>query len=171
MSILPNRKGQPLLVEWQVASRTNLKEPFKLEPFESFAQRAGLQAGGLANRGLNDSLNKTLEEMQIALPHAVQAMESFMNSQQKTFAAQLEKRLTNTMSELKRLQDRQIEQLELRLENQIEAVKRSRFENRSRQIGRVFDDYRQWVQDTLTTEPQPWIQVLGAVCNPTSTGA
>jgi hypothetical protein len=35
----------------------------------------------------------------------------------------------------------------------------------------VFDDYRQWVQDTLTTEPQPWIQVLGAVCNNTSTGA
>jgi hypothetical protein len=171
MSILPNRKGQPLMVEWQVATRTNTKDNFKLEPFESFAQRAGLQAGGLPNRGVNDGLNKTVEQMQTALPQAVQAMADFMNAQQKVFAAQLEQRLKSTLSELKRLQDKQIVQLELRLENQIEAVKRSRFENRSRQIGRVFDDYRQWVQDTLTTEPQPWIQVLGAVCNTTSTGA
>ena len=50
--------------------------------------------------------------------------------------------------------------------SQIETVKRSRFERRSQQIGRVFDDYRQWVRDTLTTEPQPWIQVLAALCNP-----
>lgn len=57
-------------------------------------------------------------------------------------------------------------QLTLRLEGQIETVKRSRFERRSQQIGRVFDDYREWVRDTLTTEPQPWIQVLAAVCNP-----
>ena len=136
-----------------------------------FAQRAGLQAGGLPNRGVNDGLNKTVEQMQHALPQAVQAMRDFMNAQQKVFAAQLEQRLKSTLSELKRLQDNQIVQLELRLQNQIETVKRSRFESRSRQIGRVFDDYRQWVQDTLTTEPQPWIQVLGAICNNPSTGA
>jgi hypothetical protein len=170
MSILPNRKGQPLMVEWQVAYRTNSKDQFKLEPFESFAQRAGLQASGLPNRGVNDGLNKTVEQMQTALPQAVQAMGDFMSAQQKVFAAQLDQRLKSTLSELKRLQDKQIVQLELRLENQIEAVKRSRFENRSRQIGSVFDDYRKWVEDTLTTEPQPWIQVLAAVCNSTPTG-
>jgi hypothetical protein len=170
MSILPNRKGQPLMVEWQVASRTNTNDNFKLEPFESFAQRAGLQASGLPNRGVNDGLNKTVEQMQTALPQAVQAMGDFMNAQQKVFATRLDQRLKSTLSELKRLQDKQIVQLELRLENQIEAVKRSRFENRSRQIGSVFDDYRKWVEDTLTTEPQPWIQVLAAVCNTTPTG-
>ena len=165
MSILPNRKGQPLMVEWQVATRTNTKDNFKLEPFESFAQRAGLQAGGLPNRGMNEALNNAVAQMQTALPQAVQAMGDFMNAQQEVFAVQLSQRLHTTLNELKRLQDRQMEQLEMRLENQIEAVKRSRFENRSRQIGRVFDDYRQWVQDTLTTEPQPWIQVLGVVCS------
>jgi superfamily II DNA or RNA helicase len=172
MSILPNRKGQPLMVEWQVASRLNNSEAFKLEAFESFVKRTGLYAGSLPNRGVTDAVQKTVEQMQSALPDAVKAMSDFMTSQQKIFAAQLDERLKNTLSELKRLQDNQITQLELRLENQIESVKRSRFDNRSRQIGKVFDDYRQWVQDTLTTEPQPWIQVLGAVCNTTAnTGA
>lgn len=166
MSILPNRKGQPLMVEWQVATRTKPDENFMLEPFESFARRAGLQASGLPNRGVSDTLQTTVNQMQAALPQAVQAMSNFMNAQQKTFAAQLDQRLTTTLSELKRLQERQITQLQLRLENQIETIKRGKFENRSRQISSVFDDYRKWVEDTLTTEPLPWIQVLGAVCNP-----
>lgn len=171
MSILPNRKGQPLMVEWQVAYRINTQDSFKLESFESFANRAGLQAGSLPSRGVNDGLNKTVLQMQTDLNQAVKTMSDFMNAQQKIFASQLDQRLKSTLSELKRLQEKQISQLEIRLENQIEAVKRSRFENRSRQISSVFDDYRRWVEDTLTTEPQPWIQVLAAVCNPTSTGA
>ena len=66
---------------------------------------------------------------------------------------------------------RQLEQLSLDLEKQLETVKRGRFEQKSRDIHRVFDDYRRWVEDTLTTEPQPWIQVLAAVCNPSPAGA
>ncbi|PQA84450.1 helicase [Limnohabitans sp. TS-CS-82] len=166
MSLVPNRKGQPLMVEWQVATRVGDQAAFKLEPFESFAERAGLQANGLPNRGQNADYQSVVSSMQVALPDAVATMHDFMAQQQSQFAAQLETRLKTTLEELKRLQDKQIVQLELRLENQIETVKRSRFETRSRQIGHVFDDYRNWVQDTLTTEPKPWIQVLAAVVNP-----
>ena len=85
---------------------------------------------------------------------------------QSAFTQVLSTRLEGTLAELRRLQDRQMEQLKLDLERQLETVKRGRFEQRSKQINRVFDDYRQWVQDTLTTEPKPWIQVLAAVCHP-----
>ena len=94
-----------------------------------------------------------------------------MQGKQATFASQLDERLKGTLAELQRLQGRQVEQLTLDLEKQLETVKRGRFEQRSQQINRVFDDYRQWVQDTLTTEPQPWIQVLAGVCHPQIAGA
>jgi superfamily II DNA or RNA helicase len=168
MSLVPNRKGQPLMVEWQVATRVGEQGAFQLEAFEAFATRAGLQANRLANRGQGAAYQSVASPMQAALPDAVATMLAFMAQQQKQFAAQLDARLQATLAELKLLQDKQIVQLELRFENQIETVKRSRLENRTRQIGRVFDDYRQWVQDTLTTEPKPWIQVLAAVCNPTA---
>jgi hypothetical protein len=168
MSLVPNRKGQPLMVEWQVATRVGEQGAFQLEAFEAFATRAGLQANRLANRGQGTAYQSVASPMQAALPDAVATMHTFMAQQQKQFAAQLDARLQATLAELKLLQDKQIVQLELRFENQIETVKRSRLENRTRQIGRVFDDYRQWVQDTLTTEPKPWIQVLAAVCNPTA---
>lgn len=165
MSLVPNRKGQPLLVEWRIATRRGDGD-FSLEPFYSFVSRAGLKAGGLPNRGNTPGLDETTRAMQQALPKAVQAMHAHMISQQAAFSARLNERLEGTLADLKRLQDRQIEQLALALEGQLETVKRGRFEQRSQQINRVFDDYRQWVHDTLTTEPQPWIQVLAALCHP-----
>jgi hypothetical protein len=74
-------------------------------------------------------------------------------------------RLAGTLAELERLQERQFEQLELRLaaNQQAEQFKRTRREQRTQQIRRVFDEYRQWVRDTMTTEPQPFLQVLAAV--------
>lgn len=170
MSLIPNRKGQPMLVEWQVASRVG-QGAFGLEAFDAFIARAGLKAGGLPNRGHTPELAATTQAMQSALPGAVRAMHAYMLKQQAAFSAELAKRLEGTLADLQRLQGRQIEQLSLDLEKQLETVKRGRFEQRSRDIHRVFDDYRRWVEDTLTTEPQPWIQVLAAVCNPSSTAA
>jgi hypothetical protein len=167
MSLVPNRKGQPLLVEWQVASRLvddTGRGDFTLEPFDGFVMRAGLKAGKLPNSGHTTGLSVATEAMQKALPKAVKAMHDHMLKQQAAFAARLTQRLEGTLDELKRLQGRQLEQLTLDLERQLDSVKRGRFEQRSQQINRVFDEYRQWVHDTLTTEPQPWIQVLAGVC-------
>ncbi len=169
MSLVPNRKGQPLLVEWQVAHRlldASGRGEFVLEPFDGFAKRAGLQAGKLPNSGHNAGMPAATQAMQAALPKAVATMHAYMLKQQAAFAARLGERLQGTLDELERLQGRQMAQLTLDLERQLETVKRGRFEQRSQQISRVFNDYRQWVHDTLTTEPQPWIQVLAAVCHP-----
>ena len=169
MSLVPNRKGQPLLVQWQVACRVDPQAPFTLEPFDDFVERTGLKAGSLPNPGQTEALEHTTQALQSALPEAVAVMHAYMLEVQREFAAQSTLRLQDTLANLKQLQSRQIEQLTLRLEGQIETVKRSRFERRSQQISRVFDDYRQWVRDTLTTEPQPWIQVLAALSHPVAT--
>lgn len=169
MSLVPNRKGQPLLVEWQVATRVVDdvgRGDFTLEPFDTFVARSGLQAGKLPNKGHTTGLDAVRQAMQGVLPKAVAAMHAHMLREQVAFASRLAERLEGTLEELKRLQGRQLEQLTLDLERQLETVKRGRFEQRSQQINRVFDDYRQWVHDTLTTEPQPWIQVLAGMCHP-----
>ncbi len=168
MSLVPNRKGQPLLVDWRVATRRVGAAAFTLEPFDAFAARAGLKAGKLPNRGHVPGLEEATSRMQQALPQAVQTMRVHMLKEQASFSAGLTERLEGTLRDLEHLQSRQIEQLTLALENQLETVKRGRFEQRSQQINRVFDEYRQWVHDTLTTEPQPWIQVLAGVCHPSA---
>lgn len=168
MSLVPNRKGQPLLVDWRVATRRAGAAAFTLDSFDAFAARAGLKAGKLPNRGHVPGLEEATSRMQQALPQAVQTMHAHMLKELASFSAGLTERLEGTLRDLKHLQGRQIEQLTLALENQLETVKRGRFEQRSQQINRVFDEYRQWVLDTLTTEPQPWIQVLAGVCHPSA---
>lgn len=54
LGLVLNRTGQPLLVDWQVACR-QLRQPFRLESWEAFLPRAGLQAGQLPNSGLTAS--------------------------------------------------------------------------------------------------------------------
>lgn len=169
MSLIPNRKGQPLLVEWQVACR-NGDGAFALETFDVFIERAGIRAGGLPNRGETLAQRALQAKMQQALPSAVKHMHEFMVARQQTFSTEMQARLKDTLAELERLQGRQMEQLSLKLEKQLETVKQGRFERRSQQIHKVFDEYRRWVEDTLTTEPRPWVQVLAGVCHPQAAG-
>ena len=92
-------------------------------------------------------------------------MRSHLIGRQAVFAADMRSRLAGTLAELERLQNAQIHQLELQLAQSAQAASllRPRFEQRSRAIHKVFDDYRRWVEDTLTTEPLPWLQVAAAL--------
>jgi len=158
LGLIPNRKGQPLLVEWRAA--VHLDGKWTLEAFPEFAKRAGLVAGKLPNSGQPIETSS----LQQHLPEAVKAMQQFMVEKQKTFAADMEARLQSTLDNLERLQGHQLEQLEFQFEKsqQAETIKRGQREQRSQHIRKVFDEYRDWVRDTMTTEPQPFIQVLAA---------
>jgi superfamily II DNA or RNA helicase len=158
MGLIPNRKGQPLLIEWQVALFRDGQ--WSLQPFTDFLKRTNLRANALANRDLGIET----DALQGNLRAAVVEMRRYMITRQEEFAARMKERLSGTLAELKRLQDRQLEQLELRFaENQqAEQFKRSRLEQRTQHIRKMFDEYRLWVEDTMTTEPQPFIQVLAA---------
>lgn len=158
LSLIPNRKGQSLLIEWRVAV---LKQgAWKLESFPDFTARTGLQAGKLPNSG--KPIDTTC--LQQNLRAAVAAMRKFMIERQKTFAADMNARLEHTLADLARLQGHQEEELELRFAKSglAENLKRGQREQRTQHIRKVFDEYRDWVRDTMTTEPEPFIQVLAA---------
>ena len=148
MGLIPNRKGQPLLIEWQVAVFGN--GAWTLQSFPDFAARTKLKAHSLANP------NQVIDAatLRTNLPGAVAAMQRHMITLQESFSAQMTQRLSGTLADLERLQGKQIEQLELRLaaNRQVEQFKRTRREQRTQQIRKVFDEYRQWVKDTMTTE-------------------
>jgi superfamily II DNA/RNA helicase len=158
LGLVPNRKGQPLLIDWQVAAWNG--SVWTLQAFPDFVARTKLKANTLANR------NQGIETaaLQTNLPGAVAVMQRHMITLQQSFSAEMTQRLSGTLADLARLQEKQIEQLELRLaaNQQAEQFKKSRREKHTQQIGKVFDEYRRWVQDTMTTEPQPFIQVLCA---------
>ena len=158
MGLIPNRKGQPLMIEWQVAVCSS--GTWGLQGFPEFVARTNLKANSLANR--DQGIDTTL--LQANLPSAVAAMRQHMVKLQEGFSADMTARLSETLTNLERLQEKQIEQLELRLAANLQAeqFKKTKREKRTQHIHKVFDEYRQWVEDSMTTEPQPFIQVLAA---------
>jgi len=163
MAIIPNRKGQPLMVEWQVARQLSGQD-FALESFKSLVDRLGLKAKAIPSRG-EENIPTALQQ---ALPSAIEVMNQFMIGQQKEFSSELKTKLEKTLASLKELQDKQLKQLELQLEQsrEVETSKTRKRQHRTQEIGRVFDDYRNWVENTMQTEPVPFIQVLAAFCHP-----
>jgi superfamily II DNA or RNA helicase len=163
MAIIPNRKGQPLLVEWQVA-RHLPGQDFVLEPFKNLTDRLGFKAQAVPNPG-EEHIPRALQQ---ALPAAIEVMNQFMIERQKAFSAELQAQLDNTLASLKELQDKQLAQLERQLEQsrEVETSKTRKRQYRAQEIDRVFDDYRSWVENTMQTEPVPFIQVLAAFCHP-----
>lgn len=160
MGLVPNRKGQSLLVDWQVAVLRGT-EPIRFEPFDAFCNRVGLKAGELPNPAKPFDLTP----LQADLRTAVAQMQTHMEQRQRAFAADMDERLKDTLAKLERLQERQVEQLELRLEKQggLDNLRQGKRERRVGLIRRVFDEYETWVRDTLQTEPHPYLQVLAVV--------
>jgi hypothetical protein len=162
MGLIPNKKGQPLLVDWQAVVYDG--KGYKLEPLMAFLEKNGLKASSLPNPGRAPAL----EPLKAALPGAIDAMRDHVIAQQSDFNSDMQDRLAGHLANLKKLQGRQVDQLELRLSQsgQAEGYKSSVRERKTSQITKVFDEYRQWVEDTLTIEPSPFIEVLAVVTRP-----
>jgi hypothetical protein len=160
MGLVPNRKGQPLLVDWQAVCRSPQGD-FRCEGYEAFLDRAKLSAGSLVNAEKSEEI----DALQAVLPEAVGKMREHMLKREAAFASKTANRIAGTLSDLERLQARQIEQLALRLEEQAvpQGVKQTRSQRRGEEIRKVFDTYRSWVEDTLKTEPEPYIRVSAVV--------
>lgn len=85
-----------------------------------------------------------------------------MVARRHDFEKRVNEKLNREMEALDKLRARQLRQLELQLElsEQSETFKRFREERGRHDIETIFDEYLDWVQETMTTEPQPWIKVV-----------
>ena len=127
-------------------------------PFDEVLARTGLGRDGVANR----SLPADTDALRRLLPDAVARARARVVERRRAFESRINEKLNDELEALERLKTRQLRQLELQLErsDQAETFKRARHERSQRDIDTIFDEYLEWVQDTMTTEPQPYIKVV-----------
>ncbi|WPL17967.1 RNA polymerase-associated protein RapA [Thiorhodovibrio winogradskyi] len=165
LGLIPNRKGQPLIVEWQtvVGHLNDLghqgASSFTLEDFDTFCARAGLRERELPNAG--QPLDLTALQQQ--LPAAVAAMQTAVTEQVKAFSATRAEEVAHKLAELDALRSAQEQQLHRRIEALPDPIRQGRQAQRQRDIEAVFSEYRQWITDSLEVEPVPFVQVLAGV--------
>ena len=155
--LVPNRKSHPLVYEW-VGVRFRGDAFDSLVPFDDLLQRTGLDREAVPNRGLPPDV----EGLRELLPIAVERARAHFVELRKRFEDDVNVKLEEELRDLERLRTRRLERLRRAVDRsaQTELFKRAREEKGQREIEQLFDDYLDWVQDTMTTEESPWIKVI-----------
>ena len=96
------------------------------------------------------------------LPAAVEQTRKFIVERRGRFEKVINAKLDEEPRALEELKARRLTQLELKLEqsSQPAAQKTNRKKRARDDIDDVFNDYWQWIEDTMTTEETPWLKVI-----------
>lgn len=158
--LIPNRKAHPVIWEWvAVHCEHTGKSPNVtcVEPGKDW-----LNTIDLTKPRPNRDQSIPVEPLMACRKPVIAAAEAEMKKKQQDFTSTMQPKLNEHMEALESLRSKQLGQLELTLgrSNQEEAFKNARREVRQRQINQAFNSYRQWVKDTMTIEPVPFLQII-----------
>jgi superfamily II DNA or RNA helicase len=159
--LFPNRKSHPMVNPWLVVSFNHAGFTGSV-PFAQFVAEHSQLRGKLSNAG---GLQRNHERQQQRLEAAIAHAKEVFVHERNAFEAQINQRLTEQLYKLDVLKGRQLKQLDLDFaENkQLESVKQNRKEQRQREIEHNFNSYLEWIQDTMTTEKEPYIQLIAVI--------
>lgn len=154
--IIPNRRGQPLVNKWVSVVFQNQK--FKhIEDFEKTLQLTGLGQEPIPNQMLPID-EKLLNLREIAV---VEAQKKMLEAR-KNFEDSINVQLQEQLNRLNKLKGQHYQQLTLRYADgtPLKEEKKSKAERR---IEQIFNDYWRWVEDSMTTEPAPYIKIIAVL--------
>jgi len=156
LSVIPNRRGQPLINKWVSVIFQNGK--FKqIEDFEETLQRTDLGKKDISNR-MQPIDEKLLNLRGIAVAEAKKKMVKDRND----FENRINIELQEQYDRLNKLKSQHHQQLALRYADDTPLVNQRKSTEEIR-IERIFDDYFKWVEDSMTTEPEPYIKIIAVL--------
>jgi superfamily II DNA or RNA helicase len=147
--ILPNRKGHPLIQRWS---------GFR---FEKGMQREQLSLTDVMQRTRfghdeipNPAAGRDLSTLQALIGPSVDAMRNELKLARREFDSAIRPELDRQLERLASFRDARNSQLELRFERSD-----ARRDAEKRKVADLYEQYRNWIRDTLATEDHPSIRV------------
>ena len=155
---LPNRRGQPLVHRWY-ASRFEDSELKRVEPFEALLEATRLGREPLPNRG--DAVDT--DALATLLPAAIDAIHQRVRADLDGFRKQLEPRLDEEIDRLARLEEAQLGFIQSQFADRKDSRADRQRQARERRVRRLFSDYVDWFNDSMTTADEPFLQVIAVL--------
>ena len=157
--VIPNRRGQPVINRW-LSVVFHQGQFQRVEDFEQTLARTHLGKRPIPNPG--QPVDEALLELRgVAVDQATQAL----LAERQAFMKRLEPELEQQRQRLEALRGRHYEQLELRFgdDSRPQSFVQARKDREKSRIERIFDDQRRWVEETMTTEPAPYIKIIAVL--------
>ena len=99
------------------------------------------------------------------LPEAVHRARTHFIERRDAFEETINAKLEHEVRALDEFKARRVRQLELDFSHsgQAEQFRRKRSQQARQEVKDIYDEYWEWIQETMTTEPRPWIRVICAM--------
>ena len=158
--LVPNRKSHPLVFEW-IAVSFHDEGKVELIPFEALVEHTGLGHRAIPNRQQPVAVPKLSE----LLPRAVRLAREHFIQRRDAFEDIINAKLEDEVRALDEFKARRLSQLELDLGqfDRADRFRQHRDEQNRQEIKYIHDEYLTWIEETMTTEPHPWIRVVCAM--------
>jgi len=157
---VPNRKGQPKVNEWVGVRFWKDMDP-KVVAFEDVLQDTKLDRPRLTNPARpvdSDALRERI-------PPAVDIAREWMHERRDAINDRLNEKLNHHLQRLERLQVEHEKQLEREFaeSDRPDAIVEGRKKEKKRKMERIFDDFFEWMENTMTIEDRAYIQVIAVL--------
>ncbi|MDM8535571.1 DEAD/DEAH box helicase [Desulfobacterales bacterium HSG17] len=153
--LIPNLKSHPLVHQW-FGIRFKDEKFLKIETFEEILAATGLGRTIFPNP---ETEVKT-DSIQKLIPSAVKHARQYMSALRKDFENRINIKLDLHLNALEGLKKKHHEQIETFYTGKKQI---SQKEQEKREIDRTFDEFMKWVEETMTTEDKPFIQVVAVL--------
>lgn len=158
--LIPNRKGHPIVHRW-FGVRFAAEKFIATHEFEEVLNLTQLHKRSIPNAGkLVD-----LVGLQQLLPAVVAKAHELMTLRHKEHVDRIAPQLDEHLKRLKQLRGKRFAQLEIRFAGESVPSGRqlNKRERERREIDSIFDDWQQWVEDTMQTEDNPYVRIVAVL--------
>jgi len=158
---VPNRRGQAVLAEWLGVQLNVAGQVQGVLSLEETLRRTGLSCETQAQA--NDGQAPDARGLQAALPAVIQAAEKYIKPIKQAFDADCRQRLDHELTKLKTLQEKHRQQLQLDFGQGLEQVLAARRKQKESDTADLFNNYQQWISDTLQLDDRAQFTVVAAL--------
>ncbi len=150
--LIPNKKAHPLINHW-MGIRFSAGDFVETMTMEEVAEYSALGKQRFANRAEEYDTSATAA----LLPKAISEAKAYMLGEYKLFEEEINEKLQLHLDELEILKKRHMEQCSLFHDDDLEES------IDGRRIKKIFDEYFDWIEETMTPEKEPYIQVIAVL--------
>ena len=154
--ILPNRKGHPLIQRWAGIHFQGEKIIGQLD-LPAIMERTRFGRDSIPN----PATARDPAPLQSLIAPAVAAMQAQLHDARRTFDADVRPLLDAQLVRLAEFRTARTEQLEFKFERMVHQR-----ETEIRKVTNLYEEYQQWIRDTLATEDQPSIRIAAIFTGP-----
>jgi ERCC4-related helicase len=150
--VIPNKKAQPIIDEWIGIKFIDNKFDSILT-FEELLNITSLNIKKFPNSASEFDTIFIKENLNVAIN---KAKENIVLKREK-YNDEMDTKILNKLEELDKLKARHLGQLELDLGQESKKLEKQK------EIEKIFEDYHNWIKDSMEIEKEPFIQVISAL--------